>query len=120
MNLKEKVAYLVGLAEGLNLEESKEAKLLNNIIDVLQDFAEAVQELDELYNELEEYLEAIDTDLEDLETDYYETDEDETDFFEFQCPNCNETVYLDESLMDEEIFCPNCHNKIDFVDDEEL
>lgn len=119
MNLKEKVSYLAGLAEGLNLEESKEAKLLNNIIDVLEDFANAVQELDELYNELEEYLEAVDTDLEDLEIDYYEPDRDESDYLEFQCPNCDETVYFDESLLDDEILCPNCHNKIDFVDDKE-
>ena len=37
MNISEKVAYLKGLAEGLELEDSKEGKLIKGIIDVLDD-----------------------------------------------------------------------------------
>jgi len=119
LNLKEKVSYLIGLAEGLDLDESKEAKLLTNIIEVLEDFAEEIQELSDFYGALEEYLEAVDMDLEELEIDYYGLEEDEDEFYEYQCPECEEIIYLDESLMDEDVFCPNCNCKIDFYDDEE-
>ena len=45
--LYEKVAYLKGLSDGLDIEEStKEGKLLISIIDVLEDFANAIVELD--------------------------------------------------------------------------
>ena len=43
MEISEKVAYLKGLAEGLNLDtESKEGKLIAAIIDVLDDMAEKI------------------------------------------------------------------------------
>ena len=43
MEISEKVAYLKGLAEGLNLDtDSKEGKLIAAIIDVLDDMAETM------------------------------------------------------------------------------
>ena len=48
MEISEKVAYLKGLAEGLNLDtESKEGKLIVAIIDVLDDMAEKFAEIDD-------------------------------------------------------------------------
>ena len=46
--LYEKVAYLKGLADGLDIDETtKEGRLLISIIDILEDFADAIVELDE-------------------------------------------------------------------------
>ena len=46
--LYEEVAYLKGLAEGLEIgKESKEGKIIHKIIDVLESFAESIVELDE-------------------------------------------------------------------------
>jgi DNA-directed RNA polymerase subunit delta len=44
--LYERVSYLRGLADGLQIsEDTKEGKLLIQIVDVLEDFADAVNEL---------------------------------------------------------------------------
>ena len=43
MNLTEKIAYIRGLCEGLNLDESKpEVKVMNAIIDLLDDMSYSV------------------------------------------------------------------------------
>ena len=81
--LYERLAYLKGLAEGLNIEEeSKEGKLLTHIIDVLEDFADMIDELYENQQDIEEYVDTMDEDLADVEDDLYgELDEYEDDEF---------------------------------------
>ena len=129
--LHEKVSYLKGLAEGMEVEQnSKEGKLLVHIIDVLDDFAAAFDELDTDLEELEEYVEDVDEDLADLE-DYVESvDEDLADledeiemelgledYDEFECPHCGEAVMVDQDWDDEdccvELTCSECGE--DFV-----
>ena len=48
MTISEKVAYLKGLADGLDLQEkpSKEGKLIAKIIDILEDVGFAVEDLE--------------------------------------------------------------------------
>lgn len=123
--LYERVAYLRGLAEGMEVsDESKEGKLLLNIIDILEDFADAIDELKEEVTDLDEYVETLDEDLADVEDEVFgelEEDEDDEedediDFVEVECPNCHEVIYLDEDLIyneeDSEVICPSCHEKI--------
>ena len=71
MEISEKVAYLKGLAEGLNLDtESKEGKLIAAIIDVLDDMAEKFAEIDDELCDVEETLYfALDDDDEDESTE---------------------------------------------------
>ncbi|MDU7904290.1 MAG: zinc ribbon domain-containing protein, partial [Peptostreptococcaceae bacterium] len=58
--LYEEVAYLKGLAEGLEIsEETKEGKIINKIVDVLESFADAIVELEEEQIELIDYVESI-------------------------------------------------------------
>ncbi len=112
-HLKERVAYLKGLADGLKVDEkSNEGKLLKEIISVLDDFAESIVELDEVQDEISEYVESIDEDLSDLEEDFYEED---SEFYEIECPICHEIVVVDEEAFDKEsnIVCPNCNNQIE-------
>ncbi len=115
--LYEEVAYLKGLAEGLEIsKEGKEGKIIHKIIDVLESYADAIVELDEEQEELFEYVESIDEDLSDIEDDIYEDeldedDEDELSFIEMECPHCGDLVEIDEDLLyDDEvdIVCPNC------------
>ena len=49
MTISEKVAYLKGLAEGLNLdtEKSKEGKLISVMIGILEELAMSVEDLEE-------------------------------------------------------------------------
>lgn len=129
--LYEKVAYLKGLADGLDIDEStKEGRLLISIIDILEDFADAIVELDEDAEEITEYVEAMDEDLANVEDDFYEDDiyededdeNDEVDFVEIECPNCHEDVYIDEDLLyedDVDVVCPRCHEIVDFNEMEE-
>jgi hypothetical protein len=104
--IREKVSYVRGLIDGLGInEETKEDKAIKAIVGVLEDLADAVDELDEAEAELDEYVEAIDEDLADVEKDVYEEEEEEEDgdgFVEVECPNCHETVYLDEDIFDDE------------------
>ena len=130
--VKEKVAYLKGLAEGLKVgEESSEGKLILAMIDVLDEIAEEMYDLFEAQDELSEYVEELDEDLSDLEDEFYdedeydddEEDEDEEDddaFYEVQCPNCNDSIVVDEEIFinEDAIICPNCKTEITFeVDD---
>ena len=51
--------------------------------------------------------------------DEYYYDEDE-EFFEVQCPECDEIITLDEEMLEEgEIECPECGTKLQFEFDTE-
>ena len=127
--LYEEVAYLKGLAEGLEIsEETKEGKIINKIVDVLESFADAIVELEEEQIELIDYVESIDEDLSDIEDDIYEeededdeNDDEEYNYIEMECPNCNDFVEIDEDLLyneDIDIVCPNCQAVILSAEDE--
>ena len=119
MEISEKVAYLKGLAEGLNLDtESKEGKLIAAIIDVLDDMAEKFADVEDELCDVEDGLDAVSDDLSDVEETLYfaldddeDEDEDEDDeeeeCFMTNCPECEEEVYFDESVLEDgEVICP--------------
>ena len=77
MGISEKVAYLKGLAEGLNLDEStKEGKLLLAIVDVLDEMADEFADIEDEIVDLEDGLDAVSDDLNDVEEFLYETSDD--------------------------------------------
>ena len=129
--LYEEVAYLKGLAEGLEIStESKEGKMIHKIVEVLEVFADAIVDLDEEQSELSEYVESIDEDLADIEDDIYDDgdcdeldkSDDDLSFIEMECPNCGDLVEIDEDLLyDDEIdvVCPNCQAIILSSEDED-
>ena len=127
MEITEKVAYLKGLMEGMELDaEKKEGKLFAAIIDVLEDIALEIQDIEEEQAELSDGLDAVSDDLEDVEDlvfeDYDEDeDEDDDDFdddedcYATTCPTCEENIYFDESVLEDgEVICPNCGEKLEF------
>ena len=126
MEITEKVAYLKGLAEGMELDtEKKEGKLLAAIIDVLDDIALEIADMKADQEELYDGLDAVSDDLEDVEDavfgedeedvyEYEEPEEDE-DCYATTCPTCEETIYFDESVLEDgEVICPNCGEKLEF------
>ncbi len=132
MKNTERVSYIRGLAEGLELDENKkEVKVLNAIIDLLDDMALSMTEMEDNMNDIADQLDAVDEDLGSLEDDFYddgEEDEDEDEegdepgcYYEVTCPNCHETVCLSEDLVkDGQIDCPNCGETLEFdLDDAE-
>lgn len=123
MTLTEKVAYLKGLAAGLDLDkDSKETKVFEAMFDILEDMALTVTDIDEDLSSVEEYVDEIDADLDDLE-EYIYCEDDEDDFcccddedelYEVACPSCGEEIYLDDEMLDEEfIECPECGEKLE-------
>lgn len=130
MEITEKVAYLKGLAEGMELDtEKKEGKLLAAIIDVLDDMALEIEDLKDAQEELGDGLDAVSDDLEDVEDVVFGEDEDDEDEDEYEydepdededcyattCPTCEETIYFDESVLEDgQVICPNCGEKLEF------
>ena len=123
MEISEKVAYLKGLAEGLNLDtDSKEDKLIAAIIDVLDDMAEKFAEVDDELCDVEDGLDAVSDDLSDVEETLYfaldddeDEDDEEEDCFVTTCPECEEEVFFDETVLEDgEVTCPNCGAKLEF------
>ncbi|MEE3498810.1 MAG: hypothetical protein VZS12_06705, partial [Ruminococcus bromii] len=75
MNLTEKISYIKGLAEGLNLDESKpEVKVINAILDLLDDISYSVNDMEDLYDDLSGQVDEIDQDLADVETELFDDD----------------------------------------------
>ena len=120
MEITEKVAYLKGLAEGMELNtEKKEGKLLAAIIDVLEDIALELSDIEDAQEELGEGLDAVSDDLEDVEDLLYGEDDEpeyelddlgeDEDCYATTCPTCEESIYFDESVLEDgEVICPNC------------
>ena len=126
MEITEKVAYLKGLAEGMELNaEKKEGKLLLAIIDVLEDIALELSDIEDAQEELGEGLDAVSDDLEDVEDLLYGEDDEpeyelddlgeDEDCYATTCPTCEESIYFDESVLEDgEVLCPNCGEKLEF------
>lgn len=73
MKLSEKVAYLKGLEEGLNLDSGKaETKLIKGIIDAFNDIVEAIDVNAADIQEMTDRVDEIDMDLGDLEAILFE------------------------------------------------
>ena len=126
MTISEKVAYLKGLAEGLELDtaKSKEAKLISVMSGILEEVALSSEDLEENTTALGEEIDAISDDLSDVEEVVFGEDEDDTDedFFEVECPSCGADIEIDEDVLAAGVVeCPGCGEKfaIDLTDEEE-
>ncbi len=130
MEITEKVAYLKGLMEGMKIDtETNEGKILSAMVDILEDIGLELEDLWNAQGELEDGLDAVSDDLEDIEDivydeddeesfddEYYEDDaEEDEDCYATTCPTCEETIYFDESVLEDgEVICPNCGEKLEF------
>ena len=137
MGISEKVAYLKGLMEGMNLDEnSNEGKLFRAIADVLDEIALEVEDLTDEVMELGDGLDVISDDLSDVEDVVYDGDDldeldeeddedDEEECYATTCPECEEEIFFDDSVLEDgKVECPNCGATLEFdpadlVEDEE-
>lgn len=118
MSLAEKMGYLRGLADGMNLDEAQDqqGKLLSALVDVVEELAEQTaaneEAVKELHEQLDELTESLDV-LETLVVDSFE-DEDEEEEYEVECPNCGGAILLDgETLESGVVTCPSCEKKFE-------
>ena len=53
--------------------------------------------------------EKFEIDFDEDDEDYEDFDED--DYVELECPECGESIYFDEAMLEcgEELLCPNCN-----------
>jgi len=142
-DLNSKLGYLKGLADGLGINnETKEGKVIQQMILLLDEIGRSLEELKDDYEELFSYVEAIDQDLTELEDelleeedddddddDYDDFDDDDDDIFDehdvsftVECPECRQEVVIDEDILEDEesfeVLCPNC-GRVVFINDEE-
>ena len=139
MKITEKAAYIKGLAEGMQLDTAtNEGKLLKAVIDLLGDVTREIEDLNENAMDLAEEIDELSDDLADVEetvADWCDDccccDDDDDEcccdddeecccdeepvFYEVTCPNCNETITVDEDVLALGcIQCPNCGEMMDF------
>lgn len=123
--LSKKIAYIKGMMEGMSLDQnSGEAKILAQMLDVLDAMNEEICELVDAHNELVDQVDDIDEDLSELEEDFYDDEDDDDDddddfFFDDDeddfciCPECGEDFYFEEAINDNgDLVCPNCNAPI--------
>ena len=133
MDLTEKIAYLKGMLEGMEIDkDSKEGKIYTAIMDILTDMALTIEDMADYVDELSEQVDEIDEDLADVEEfldDECDCDDDDCDcgccdcddddwdgeFYEVTCPSCGVTFEVDEeTLLDGGISCPECNETLEF------
>lgn len=132
MTITEKAAYVKGLVDGLELDDSKkETKVIKALVDIIDDIALSVADLEDevaatndAIDDMEEHIDAVDADLADVEEFVYDDeidydfDDDECDFdcescdgccdededfeYEVECPECGETFCFDESVFEDD------------------
>jgi len=139
MTTSEKVAYLKGLMEGMKFDtETNEGKLLSVIADILADMASDMEDVASDLNDLGDEVDAISDDLSDVEDylfddwddeddeddwdedDWDDEDDEEPMFFEVTCPACENTITVDEDVLNlGTIQCPNCGEMMEFDFDED-
>ena len=122
MGISEKVAYLKGLMEGLKIDEaSNEGKMFAAIIDVLDEIALEIEDLTDEVMELGDGLDVVSDDLGDVEDivyddeDDYDEDDEEEECYATTCPECEEEIFFDETVLEDgNLVCPNCGAKLEF------
>jgi ribosomal protein S27E len=132
MTIIEKVAYIQGLFDGMGLDksDSKEAKILSEILDVLKEVGDELETVDATLDEFGEEIDAVSDDLADVEEVVFDEDEeddeddlddfDDEDFFEVSCPNCGEDLVIDDNVLEAgSIDCPACGQKFALSFDED-
>ncbi len=126
--LSDRVSYIKGLVEGLNMDTEKpEGRVMSKVLELLEAMADEITDLTEQVNELNDYVDSIDEDLAAVEEDIYgdeedddedyedEDDEDEGDnIVQYACPYCGEemTFEVDNFDFDEDYLCPSCHKPL--------
>ncbi|MDR7314117.1 CD1247 N-terminal domain-containing protein [Brevibacillus nitrificans] len=130
--LTERISYLRGLADGLDVsEKSAEGKLLVEIVGILDDMQNEFRELHMRIEETEDYVEAIDEDLEDVELILFDNEEElyetvtdcegseDDEYVTYYDLDDDEDARVYESVDDEdhlettyEFACPSCQEMI--------
>ncbi|MDE6672686.1 MAG: hypothetical protein K2K16_10880 [Ruminococcus sp.] len=138
MKLTEKMSYLKGLMDGLEIDKStKEGRIIAQMSELMEDIVLYVDDLQAQVDELTELCEILDEDLGEIEEEIYgdedfncgncdcfddddededyDFDSDDDELYEVTCPTCGDTILIDEGMIEEgSINCPNCDEILEF------
>lgn len=121
MSVTERVAYLKGLFDGLEMDTTKkEGKVFAGILEVLEELANTVSDLEtqnrELMDEMDDLYEDFAAMHEDFMTDDEAMSEDEDEeLYQVICPTCAEIIYLDDVLLEQgSMVCGSCGEDLEF------
>lgn len=130
MTVSEKVAFLKGLMEGMELDaDKKEVKVIKLMADVLEDLAGEVTEVEDDIADINEYMEAMDEDLTNVEEEIFGDECDDCDCdcdcdcddcdcddcddcYHVDCPSCGKEICFEEVPEGETFTCPSCGKEI--------
>lgn len=121
-SFNEKAAYLKGLLEGMQINDStNEGKLLKAIVEVVDDIKAEMDDIKETQRQLNKRIDGLQENIAEIERvmfdeDEYEDQEDDFYFDEIECPHCKEKIDIDEDIISDEggtIECPNCQSNIE-------
>lgn len=121
--LTDRVSYLRGLADGLHLNPEKDAnRMIMEIINALDEFAEAADAQSEALEALGDYVESVDFDLAELEEslsddeeeDGEEPDIDPEEIITYECPHCGHELQFRAADVDfdADCLCPACGKEV--------
>ena len=134
MTTSEKVAYLKGLCEGMEIGDSKEGKLFKAVIEILDDLTADLSDVQDAVEDLADCMDELGEDVNELEDEYYDHlcdcgDCDDCDEFcgctddcddcpcegdceDCDCEDCCDYLGGDDEEDDDEVFynveCPGC------------
>ncbi len=125
MTVMERVAYLKGLYEGLDIDtDKKEGKLLAGMLSAMEELAEAVTDLKQQNEELLDELDDVYEEISAITEDFLAVDDDDEDaemldleqeLYQVVCPTCGEVIYLDEDMLEAgSISCGACGEELEF------
>ncbi len=117
--LEQKVAYLKGFTEALEIDDStNEGKLLLKIVDIISDISEELADTNKIQDDLIDRMDDLEDEVEYIEDDLYDDEDDEECdceecdcdcVGEIECPDCGEIITLTNDMFDRDtIHCPNC------------
>ena len=135
MKLTEKMSYLKGYVDGLEIDKSsKEWKVIDKMTDIMDEMVAYIDDLQNQVDELSELCENLDEDLGEVEEEVFNSDlsddddledddlddiDDEDDFdndqlYEAVCPTCGKTLILTEDMLDEGGIECSCGESLEF------
>lgn len=120
-----RASYLVGLAEGLNIDTDKpEGKLLSEMVKVMSDMAKEIEAIDDeqaftadKVDEMEDVIDMIGERVFNPDEDF-----DDDEVYTLRCDNCGEEIDFTADDLDDlasgDFVCPECGNTIELDFDE--
>jgi len=138
MKLTEKIAYMKGLLDGMELDGStKEGKAILQMAEVMEEMGVYIDDLQSQVDELTELCDLLDKDLGDVETDLYcddddfddddfDLDDDDDEDNDFRIgkvlpADYDDFDYEDSDDYDNEIYivnCPSCDEAVNLTERE--